>query len=256
MVCVIRYGSDFSSKNLTPAEHHSYQSAGIADALVWENTTTDYQGGPNAGAAFGTRAKVHADSLSWPADRPYRAAFDMDVPSSDYPLALAYLRAFAAASGRPGGGYGPWPLLSYFEKEGGFGFGWGVGSSSFNTGARPASVVLQQRPGVHPFSGPWQTVIGGVTCDLNDALALDFGQNPGPIITKPSPPPPVEPKESEMLVANQPDAEGKPTPGWWLLTPSFTKKAIASGGDLAAYQAVYKTVNLSAAELATYTALS
>jgi hypothetical protein len=187
----VRYLSNYPSKNLSHIEWVDDQAAGFPVALVYEDGAEDALGGANAGTAKAAVASPLLSLLGWPKGRPVYFACDFNPSPDQYQLCWEAINAFATSLGRPPAAYACWPLLAYCEKEG-LEFGWALGSSSFNTGPAPTRLVLQQLDS--------QVRVGAATCDVNDVLAVDWGQVPAPL---PFPTPKVV---SERIIF--PHAEG------------------------------------------------
>src|ERR1700730_10832853 len=188
---VIRYLSDFVGKTITLHELANYKEAGLSVGLVWENGTTDYLGGAAAGAANGRAAKMQADALAWPNDRPIYVAIDTELQPSDFGLAHDYVVSFVGASGRPGGPH----AQNSFVREwmGGTGMAWGWVAAAWNDG----------QPNHAPLTQTLEQVnVGGTNCDVNDAVG-DWG-GWGPAVATPSPDPDPTPGPT-------PEKPGPPT---------------------------------------------
>lgn len=175
----IRYLSSFPAKNLSPEEHAKAHEAGLPVALVYEDGNNDFAGGANAGVAKAHVAAPILVALKWGKDRPVYCAVDNDLPVSQYEISWEGIDTFAKALDRPAGAYAPRPFLCYLEARG-VKFLWELASSSFNTGPEPRTRSLQQLVD--------QVSPGGVTCDVNNVLADDWGQFPAPAKPKPKPP--------------------------------------------------------------------
>lgn len=195
---VLRYVCEDQSKAISVAEASGYRVAGIAYGLVYEDGTSDFSGGANAGTA---KARIAAPILTnltraglWSPGRPVYCAVDENLARPLYSVTWAGIDAFASALGRPPACYGPRPFLLYLEQVHGVRYAWELGSSSFNTGPEPKGKTLQQLVGGAP--------IGGSSVDYDTILAPDWGQFPFHGAPTPAPTPTTE--DPPMHLATNP----------------------------------------------------
>jgi hypothetical protein len=192
----VRYVSSFTAKNYSVAERDADRAARFPVLLNFEDGAQDALGGASVGVAKAAIARPQLVTLEWPQDRPVPFSCDFDPTPDQFPACWDCIATFALNLGRPAAAYASWPLLAYCEARG-MRYGWALGSSSFNTGPVPRRVLQQLAA---------QVTVGGVTCDLNEALAEDWGQVPAPVIPVPKPTP--APKEDEVDPAFLVEYEG------------------------------------------------
>jgi hypothetical protein len=215
---VIRYVSQEPAKNLTAGEAAAYHGAGLTVNAVYEDGTTDYEGGATAGEQHGAVAKALLDAIGYPADRGLIVAVDTDIPSAAYPLGLAYVRATATASGRVAGVYGPDAFVRYCMASG---VKYGMNAAGWRDGAPNAAQIQQGAPAVS---------IGGTECDPDTATAADYGQWP---YTPPDPPPPPP---APWIAAAQ--VTGHPGHAWFLRPTGEVDGRDVAGGAVTSYGGV------------------
>jgi hypothetical protein len=168
---VIRYvGTPGRTKNITAAEYQDFVANGVPVALVYEDVAQDALGGCAAGQASAQAARADADNIGFPAGRPIYFAVDWVATASQMPAIMAYLDGAADVLG--------------VDCVGVYGFQLTIQTAMNNCharwfwqcGARSALV-----PGTHLYQhNNDNTVVAGITCDVNDILQDDFGQYPTP----------------------------------------------------------------------------
>jgi hypothetical protein len=165
---VIRYvGTPGRTKNITAAEYHDLVAAGVAVALVYENVAEDALGGFAAGQGAARAARADADSIGFPANRPIYFAVDWVAIAPQMPAVMAYLDGAADVLGIGQVGVYGFQLTIRTAMDGGH------ARWFWQCGALSALV-----PGSHLYQhNNDNTSVSGITCDVNDALAPDFGQN-------------------------------------------------------------------------------
>lgn len=163
---VIRYVSQEASKNLTPTEAAAYHAAGLTVTAVYEDGTSDYEGGAATGEQHGQVARALLDAIGYPAARALIVAVDTDIPASSYALGLEYVTTTAAVAGRAAGVYGPDAFVRYCMASG---VRYGMNAAGWSDGAKNAAQIQQGFP---PY------LVGGVECDPDLASAADYGQWP------------------------------------------------------------------------------
>lgn len=167
------------TKCATKAELDDFTAHGLGMALVFEHFATDWRGGYQAGRANMRRALDHAYAIGWKADgRPIYMAVDQDVVTpGEFDAAMEYLDGAGDAHQGPGS-TGPYGEHDVCARSAVAGFAWqwqcrawsGVPTPKLFGGRR-----LYQHYG-NPDGGP-NPVVGGVECDVNDALVDDWGQH-------------------------------------------------------------------------------
>lgn len=165
---VCRYVSTKDNKkNLTPSEVAAYLAAGLGIVVVFERSADRAKGGTPSGLADGKAAKAQADALGLPTDRPIYAAVDYDVLPGDVDVVVAYLEGFGqAVAPHPCGVYGGWRVVDAAASAGVARYFWQAGAWAAGNGTHPRAHLRQRAKTV---------TVDGVTCDLNDAIAPDFG---------------------------------------------------------------------------------
>src|SRR5438445_343567 len=153
-----------NTANITATEYRDLVSAGVAVALVYENTAGDARGGYDAGVTGARLARADADAIGFPRNRPIYMAID-DVNASDYlPACMAYLDGAASVLGRDCTGvYGFRAVVAEALRQGKARWAWQCGSWS----ALVAGVHLYQRNND-------TTTVGGIAGDAANANAYSF----------------------------------------------------------------------------------
>lgn len=164
---VVRYLSHDHRKNLSPGEAQILSGGGIDIAVVWESSAQRALGGHAAGEADARDAVMQAAACGMPEGRPIYFAVDFDAKDEDKPIIAEYLGGAASALGleRVGvyGGY--WVVRYCFDHEAA---AWGWQTYAWSGGRREVRAHIYQR-----LNG---VKIAGISCDLDTALQLDFGQ--------------------------------------------------------------------------------
>ena len=171
---------------LSPAIVDDCHAHGLRLVLIYEDTDPGFTLTGAAGGQLHARqvlddlAAVNAVPGTPHVDlRCVYFAADEDVPASRYPDVAAFLRGAAAVL--PAGTvglYGDAPLLTYIKATGAA--AWLMDSAGWNNG--------QTAPFAHLVQTTQQRTIGGVTCDVDHAQAVDYGQWPAPAVSVPTPP--------------------------------------------------------------------
>lgn len=171
-------GPSLPGKLLTLAEYTDLKAYGVAVVCNWETTATRMRAGAAAGRADATQAAAVVAQLGIPATRPIYFSADFDATPDDQVAIDAYLIAAAGVIGaaRVGvyGGY--WTVQRCLDNR--------TARWAWQTGAWSPSVPATDRPDRHqidPRAHIYQrvnstAVVGGVQCDINEALQADFGQ--------------------------------------------------------------------------------
>jgi hypothetical protein len=163
---IIRYVSQEPAKNLTAAEAAGYHAAGLTVTAVYEDGTTDYEGGTTTVEQHGAVARGLLDAIGYPTDRGLIVAVDTDIQPADYAVGLAYVQTTASVAGRVGGAYGPDAFVRYCMANG---VRYGMNASGWRDGVPDAAQIQQGYPSIE---------VGGTECDPDVATAADYGQWP------------------------------------------------------------------------------
>ncbi len=205
-VAVARYLSQTPAKNITRPELGAALHAGLSVILVYEDGASDVNGGVASGQAHGKVARQLLDGLGLPEDTPVvYVAVDEDLSPQLYPVALQHLQTFGQVARCRVGVYGPGPLIAYCQQRDIL-FGWETGASSWNEGVHVGQIAQRVE----------QVDVGGITCDVDDLLALDYGQWPRP--SSPVPPATADIFQTEalaMLATNDQIAFNCQVRQWW-----------------------------------------
>ena len=186
-----RYLSADASKNLTRAEADDLAAHDVWSVVVWETSANRALGGKTAGVSDAQRAAAQATAAGMPSSRPIYFAVDFDATEGQQAAINAYLDGAASVIGldRVGiyGGYYPVKRALDAGKA-----RWAWQTIAWSGGQWDSRAVIRQGA---------QITINGVSCDLNTAVADDYGQwMPG---KTPTPAAPVE----EHIVADVNDVK-------------------------------------------------
>lgn len=169
-VGAVRYiGFPKRSKCTSAAELDDFSRNGLGMALVFEDTDTSWRGGWTAGKAGAQLAHSHADQIGFPKGRPIYMAVDQDaVTEPNFAVMLDYLLGAGSVLGGPQGTgvYGEADVIDRARTGGVASWYWQTAAWSHG---RHTSAHLYQRIG--------SVSVGGIDCDVNDVLALDWGQH-------------------------------------------------------------------------------
>lgn len=161
-----RYLSPDSSKNLARIEADDLAAHGIWSVVVWESTAARAKAGRAAGVADAKTASVQAAAAGMPSSRPIYFAVDFDATEADQTYINAYLDGAASVIGRGRvgiyGGYYPVKRALDAGKA-----AWAWQTIAWSGGQWDPRAVIRQGA---------QKTINGVSCDLNTAVAADYGQ--------------------------------------------------------------------------------
>lgn len=178
---VVRYTSpsasnDRNGKNLLAGELRGLLAAGLEIAVVFESGAGRMLGGFAAGKADAQHLDAVVAALGMHGLPGYFAC-DIDAQPHDMPVIGAYLAGGAAEIGLHRTGlYGGYPVISYAFDHHLIGYGWQTYAWSGTPTRWDSRAHLRQvRNGV---------TISGASCDLDDAMAADFGQWPRPATHK------------------------------------------------------------------------
>lgn len=162
-----RYSSNDPHKDISRAEADDLAAHGVWTVIVRETTANRARAGRAAGAADARAAVARATSAGMPTDRPLYFAIDYDAPLSDRAAICDYFRGVASVIGLARtGGYGGYGQLRWLIDAGLITWVW-------QTAAWSRKRLL---PGRHIYQYARTVTLGGVSCDVNEALVSDFGQ--------------------------------------------------------------------------------
>lgn len=179
---VVRYlspgGPKLPGKLLTQTEYADLTAHGVAVVLNWETTADRMKDGHDAGVTDAQRAEAQLRLVGHPSTRPIYFSADWDATEADQLAIDEYLRGAASVIGDERVGvYGGYWVVKRCLDNGSARWAWQTGA--WSGGNRDPRAHIYQRIG-------YQTV-GGVECDVNEALADDFGQHPYEGDTMPTP---------------------------------------------------------------------
>lgn len=161
-----RYLSPDSSKNLTRVEADDLAAHGVWCVVVYEATAQRALSGEAGGAADAKTAQAQAKAAGMPSGRPIYFAVDFDATASQQAAINAYLDGAASVLGasRVGiyGGYYPVKRALDAGKA-----TWAWQTIAWSGGQWDVRAVIRQGA---------QKSINGVSCDLDTAIAADYGQ--------------------------------------------------------------------------------
>lgn len=162
-------GAGLPGKLLTPSEFTALQAAGIAVVLNFETTADRMRAGHDAGIADAQVAHATANSLGIPADRAVYFSADFDATPVDQVAIDAYLTGAASVIGAARVGvYGSYYAVQRCLDNGTAHWAW-------QTSAWSGGLI---EPRAHIYQHGGTVLVGGVECDINEALQVDFGQHP------------------------------------------------------------------------------
>ena len=202
---VVRYLSDggpsLPGKLLTPAEADDLRAHEISIVANWETTADRLLDGYPAGVLDAELASAQVLACGGRVDRPIYFSADFDATVAQQVPIDDYLRGAADVLGTANigiyGGY--WPVHRALNN--------GTARWSWQTDAWSGGNV-ESRRNLHQFVGTVQ--VGGVDCDVNEALTDDFGQWDYP----PSEEDDVTPEQDAVLHDIQIQLRGPNLTGW------------------------------------------
>lgn len=161
-----RYLSTDTTKSITRAEADDLAAHGVSCVVVWETTAKRALAGQAAGAADAKAAASQASASGMPSSRPIYFAVDFDATEAQQAAINAYLDGAASVLGRSRvgiyGGYYPVKRALDAGKA-----TWAWQTIAWSGGQWDARAVIRQGA---------QKTINGVSCDLDTAIATDYGQ--------------------------------------------------------------------------------
>lgn len=132
---VVRYVSNFPSKNLTHNEATYLTGGGMDMVLVFEDDINTWQGGYNAGAANAKVALAEARACEMPSGRPMYFAIDMDASPND-PRLIDYFKGINSVIGSASTGvYASTGVCRKLKSLGYVNYTWRTMSIGWNGGA-------------------------------------------------------------------------------------------------------------------------
>jgi hypothetical protein len=174
---VVRYltdgGPGLPGKLLTPAEYDDLQNHGIAVVVNSEpGVGTRMLAGYDTGARDAEAAQTQITKVGHPDHRPVLFSADFDVTPAQQAEIDDYLRGCASALGAERVGiYGSYYVVKRCLDN--HTARWAWQTAAWSRG--------QVEPRIHIYQRIKTAVVGGVECDVNEALKLpDFGQHPTP----------------------------------------------------------------------------
>ncbi|MCM6775160.1 DUF1906 domain-containing protein [Nocardia sp. CDC159] len=168
---VVRYlssgGATLPGKLLTPEEAADLRGHGVSIVSNWETTANRMLDGYAAGVTDARAALNQVLRCGGRTDRPIYFSADFDATPRQQPAINAYLDGAASVLGRANvgiyGGY--WPVSRALDA--------GAAQWAWQTVAWSGS---NRDPRRQLFQTGQQVLVGGVVCDVNEALTEDFGQ--------------------------------------------------------------------------------
>jgi hypothetical protein len=163
-------GSSLPGKLLTPAEYADLRAHGVAVVVNWETFADRMKAGFDAGVADARRADAQARAAGHPGDRPIMFSADWDASPADQARIDDYLHGAASVvTGARVGVYGSYYVCKRCLDNGTARWAWQTGAWSGG----------QREPRAHIYQRIGYVTVGGIQCDVNEALQDDFGQSRG-----------------------------------------------------------------------------
>lgn len=170
--------NDGNGKNLLAAELGQLRAAGLSVVVVEESTAGRMRSGHAAGVADAQHANAVTAALGM-GGVPVYFACDFDATESDQALINSYLDGAASVIGHARTGiYGGYYPVRRALDAGKAAYAWQT--SAWSGGQWDPRAHIRQQGSVR---------VGGVTVDLDEATASDYGQWPRPGTAKPAPAP-------------------------------------------------------------------
>lgn len=195
-------GSSLPNKKLTPNEAADLQANGVGIVSNWETTADMMLGGYDQGVIDAQRAWAQHKVCGGPDARPIYFSADFDATPAQQAQIDDYLRGAASVIGATNvgiyGGY--WPVSRALTNGTA---AWAWQTQAWSGGNQDARINLLQN------NNAGYAYVGGVQCDVNQALTADFGQWNAVVPTTPPVTPPVTPPTGEPPVSN-PNANASP----------------------------------------------
>jgi hypothetical protein len=214
---VVRYLSDggpsLPGKLLTPAEAVDLRAYGISIVSNWETTANRMLDGYVAGVHDASVALAQVLACGGRVDRPIYFSVDFDATPAEQVPIDDFLRGAASVLGAQNvgiyGGY--WPIHRALDNK--------TAAWTWQTDAWSGGNV-EFRRNLHQFVR--QVVVGGVSCDVNEAFTADFGQwDYYPTQEEPD----VTPEQDAILRDIQTQLRGPNLGGW----PQLGNRTLVDG---------------------------
>lgn len=219
----VRYcGFPTRRKCTNTIELADFTAHGLGMALVYEDSASDWLGGFARGIDAGRRARAHANQIGFPADRPIYMAVDRDVVTqAEFATMLDYLRGAAGPLGGVlmTGVYGEHDVCARAAEAAVASWFWQCRAWS--------GTPVRMFDGRHLYQRVGQVTVGGITCDLNDVVATDWGQHTTRPASTATPPP--DPEEPDMIIVQSREA---PSNGAALLITGSAAVLITDNDEL------------------------
>jgi hypothetical protein len=160
-------GPTLPGKLLSPAEADALRTNGIDIVANWETTADRMLDGYDAGAADAQQALAQMLNCGGPTGRPIYFSADFDATEAQQTQIDDYLRGAASVLLVENvgiyGGY--WPVSRALTN--------GTATWAWQTGAWSGGQV---DPRAHIYQQIGAVTVDGIDCDVNQALATDYGQ--------------------------------------------------------------------------------
>lgn len=162
-------GPGLPGKLLTPSEYTDLMAHGVAVVVNYETTADRVLAGYHAGASDATDADRVARSVGHPPTRPIMFSADFDATPEQQHAIDDYLRGAASVIGLDRVGiYGSYWVCQRSLNNGTATWAWQA--AAWSGGNR--------EPRAHLYQHIRTVTVGGVECDVNEALRKNFGQHP------------------------------------------------------------------------------
>lgn len=162
-------GPDLPGKQLLPAERVNLHAAGVDIVLNWETTGTTALGGFAAGVADAQGAVAQGVILGSPIGTVVYCSLDWQVKPDQYEVVADYFRGVNSVIGvQATGAYGDAEILQYLWDAGVIAWRWQT--QGWSAGVQDSGINILQN------NNAGYVTIGGVQCDIDEALTDNFGQ--------------------------------------------------------------------------------
>jgi hypothetical protein len=161
-----------NGKCLSRAEADGLRANGIDVVSNWEffgDWEHDYSGGYARGRQHAAEAAMQHATCGGPSGRPIYFSTDFNPADGQFALIAEYYRGVASVIGLPRtGAYGGYRTIKFLFDLGLITYGWQTYAwSGIPTTWDSRAQLRQIKNGV---------LVGGIDCDLNDAMTADWGQ--------------------------------------------------------------------------------
>jgi hypothetical protein len=149
-------------------------AGGFPLAFNFEQGTSDYLNGYSRGVTHGAAIEQAMHELQQASTQPVYLSIDTNVMPAQFPIAADYFRGAQSATSHPLDVYGTTALAAYLAAQGLIRRHWQSESRGFfgNLVSGPHTVLIQNY-------GQHVGTLGG-SYDVNQAVAVDWGQYPRP----------------------------------------------------------------------------